>query len=89
MVVDAEVLRDRADADAAIVHRGNLRRDRLVDGRRDGLEKLSLDLNLGDGAKPLRTRRLTPDDFRLEADIPHVICVSNVRTFCRPPEELR
>ena len=56
MVVDAEVLRDRADADAAVVHRDNLRRDRLVDGRRDGLEKLSLNQNQGNGAKPLRSR---------------------------------
>ena len=31
MVVDSEAPRNRADADAAVVHRGNLRRDHLVD----------------------------------------------------------
>ena len=56
MVVNAKVLGDGADADATIVHHGNRRRDRLVDGQRNGLEELSLNQDLGDGAKPLRTR---------------------------------
>ena len=56
MVVNAEMLRDPADGDAALVHRGNVRRDRLVDGRLKALEELSLNRNLDDGAKPLRTR---------------------------------
>ena len=33
VVVDAKVLRDPVDGGAALVHRGNVRRDRLVDGR--------------------------------------------------------
>ena len=60
VVINAEVLRDRANANAAVVHRGNLRRDQLIDGRLDGLEKVSPDLNLGDGAKPLRSRPPNP-----------------------------
>ena len=56
VVVDAEVLRDPADAGAAVVHRGSLRRDRLVKRRLKVLEELSLKRNLGDGAKALRTR---------------------------------
>ena len=55
MVVDAEVVRDPADGAAALEYRGSVRRDRLVDGRLKGLEKLSLNRNLGDGANPLRT----------------------------------
>ena len=51
------MLRDPADGDAALVHRGNVRRDRLVDGRLKAREELSLNRNLGDGAKPLRTRQ--------------------------------
>ena len=57
VVVNAEMLRDPADGDAALVHRGNVRRDRLVDGRLKAREELSLNRNLGDGAKPLRTRQ--------------------------------
>ena len=51
---------DRADGDAAVVHHGNRRRDRLVEGRINGLEELSLDRNLRDGAKPLGTRPRGP-----------------------------
>ena len=54
MVVDGEVLRDLADADARVTHRGNLRRDHLIDRRLDRLGELSLNQNQGNGAKPLR-----------------------------------
>ena len=50
------MLRDPADGGTVLVHHGNVRRDRLVDGRLKGLEELSLNRNLGDGAKPFRTR---------------------------------
>ena len=56
VVVNAKVLGDGADANATVVHHGNRRRDRLVDGQRNGLEELSLNQDLGDGAKPFRTR---------------------------------
>ena len=60
VVVDAEVLRDRADANAAVTHRRGPRRDRLVDRRLDRLGEIRLNLNLGNGAKPLRTRPRWP-----------------------------
>ena len=56
MVVDAEVPRNRADTVAAVAHRRSPGRNRLVDGDLDGLGEFSLDLNLSDGAKPLRPR---------------------------------
>ena len=56
MVVDGEVLRDRADANAAVTHRRDPRGDRLVNRRLDRLDELSLNQNLGNGAKPLRSR---------------------------------
>ena len=55
MVIDAEVLRDRADANAAVTHRRDPRRDRPVERRLDRLGELSLNENQGNGAKPLRT----------------------------------
>ena len=53
MVVHGETPRNRADADAAIMHRGNLGRDHLVDRRLHRLGELSLNQNQGNGAKPL------------------------------------
>ena len=50
VVVDAEVLRDRADANAAVTHRRGPRRDRLVDRRLDRLGEIRLNLNLGNGS---------------------------------------
>ena len=56
MVVDAQVPSNRADAIVASMHRSNLQGDRLVDRGLNGPEKLSLNQNLGNGAKPLRSR---------------------------------
>ena len=67
VVVDAEVLRDPADGGAALVHRCSVRRDRLVNGQLKRLEELSLNRNLGDGAKPLRTRPPAAESHRDEA----------------------
>ena len=56
MVVYRKVLRDDADANAAVTHRRDPRRDRLVDRRLNQLDELSLNENPGNGAKPLRSR---------------------------------
>ena len=56
MVVYREVLRDRADTVAAVTHRRDPRRDGLVERGLDRLGELSLNENLGNGAKPLRSR---------------------------------
>ena len=60
MVVDTEVPRNRANAIAAIAQRRSPGRDRLVHGALDRLEKARLELNLGNGAKPLRSRPPDP-----------------------------
>ena len=62
MVIDAEVLRGRAAANAAVTHRRDPRRDLLVDRRLDRLGELSLNQNLGNGAKPLRSRPPDPGE---------------------------
>ena len=56
VMVDGEAPRNRADADAAVMQRGNLGRDDLVNRRLDRLGELSLNQNLGNGAKPLGSR---------------------------------
>ena len=65
MVVDSKVLRDRANANAAVTHRRNPRRDRLVDRHLNRLDQLSLNQNPGNGAKPLRFASTTPKSFWL------------------------
>ena len=45
MVVDAEVPRNRADADAAVLHRSSLRRDQLVDRDRQWVANVDVGQN--------------------------------------------
>ena len=63
MVVDAKVLRNRADASAAVVHRSNLQGDRLVDRGLNRPEKLRLKLNRGGRCEAFAHASNTPNPF--------------------------
>ena len=50
MVVDSKAPRNRADADAAVMHRGNLRRDHLVDRNLERVADVDVGQNASEGS---------------------------------------